>query len=259
MATIQTRNLELSFSLSGPQDAPVLVLSNSIATTRDMWAPQLDALTPDFRVLRYDTRGHGESDIPGGPYSIDQLGQDVLDLMDALDVEKAHFCGLSLGGMTGMWLAAHYPDRIDKLILSNCIPHIGNEAMWNSRIAQVLEKGMGDIAAGQVGRWFRPGFENSDPDVYHASELGIKQMSAQGYAGCCAVLRDADLRASVKEIVAPTLVIGGQYDLATPPEKTELLAAQIPAAKYIELPGGHLSNLDAATAFNAAVLQFLKG
>jgi len=258
MTTLQTRNLKLSYSLSGPEGAPVLLLSNSIATTLAMWTPQLSALQPHFRVLRYDTRGHGQSEIPDGPYSIDQLGQDVLDLMDVLDVEKVHFCGLSLGGMTGMWLAAHHPSRIDKLVLSNCVPHIGNEAMWNSRIAQVLETGMEEIAAGQVGRWFRPGFENSDPEAYRAAELGIKQMLAQGYAGCCAVLRDADLRTSLSGIAAPALVIGGQYDLATPPEKTKQLASEIRAAKYAELPGGHLTNLDATEAFNAAVVQFLK-
>ncbi len=259
MTTIQTRNLVLSYRLTGPEGAPVLVLSNSVATTLAMWTPQLGALLPHFRVLRYDTRGHGGSQVPDGPYSIDQLGQDVLDLMDALDVEKAHFCGLSLGGMTGMWLAVQHPSRIGKLVLSNCVPHIGNEAMWNSRIAQVLETGMEEIAAGQVGRWFRPGFENSDPDIHRAAELGIKQMSAQGYAGCCAVLRDADLRSSLSRITASTLVIGGQYDLATPPEKTKQLASEIRAAKYAELPGGHLTNLDATEAFNAAVLQFLKG
>lgn len=259
MTSIQSNHINLSYSLSGPQDAPVLVLSNSIATTQDMWSPQMDALASRFRVLRYDTRGHGASEIPGGPYSIEQLGQDVLGLLDALRIQKAHFCGLSLGGMTGMWLAAHHASRVDKLVLSNCVPHIGNEAMWNARIAQVLENGMEDIAAGQIGRWFRPGFEASNPNAYHAFEQGIKQMPAQGYAGCCAVLRDADLRAALGRITAPTLVIGGLHDVATPPEKTQRLASEIHAAQYVELPGGHLSNWDATDAFNAAVLRFLQG
>ncbi len=237
----------------------MLVLSNSIATTRDMWAPQLDAFTPHFRVLRYDTRGHGRSEVPDGPYSIDELGRDVLGLLDALNVQKAHFCGLSLGGMTGMWLAAHHSSRIDKLVLSNCVPHIGNESMWNARIAQVLANGMEEIAVGQISRWFRPGFQDSNPDAYHAFEFEIRQMPAKGYAGCCAVLRDADLRDAIKKITAPTLVVGGRHDVATPPQKTEQLASEIDAAKYIELPGGHLSNWDAAEDFNAAVLQFLKG
>ncbi len=257
MPIIQTRNIELSYNLSGPEGAPVLVLSNPIATTQDVWMPQLNALTPHFRVLQYDTRGHGKSEVPDGPYSIEQLGQDVLGLLDELSIREAYFCGLSLGGMTGMWLAAHHPSRIEKLVLSNCVSHIGNVDMWNDRIALVLDKGLGEIAAGQVSRWFRPGFEVMNPGVCQVFELEIQQMSSQGYARCCAVLRDADLRADITKIVAPVLVIGGQYDVATSAERSKQLAAEIHLARYVELPAGHLSNWDAPAEFNAAVLQFL--
>lgn len=248
----------LNYRLDGPSGAPVLVLSNSVATTLSMWEPQIATFSHRFRVLRYDTRGHGLSAVPEGAYSIADLGKDVIDLLDSLSIERAHFCGLSLGGMTGMWLAANYPARIDKLVLSNCVPHIGNPDMWNARIATVLEEGMAQIGAAQATRWFKPGFETEHSEVYRALEATASATSAIGYAGCCAVLRDADLNDDLQTIKAPALVIGGLHDKATPPEKTAALARQIAGAKYRELDAGHLSNIDASSAYTDVVLEFLE-
>lgn len=247
----------LNFQLDGPESAPVLVLSNSVATTLSMWEPQMGAFSRGFQVLRYDTRGHGGSEVPDGAYSIAELGRDVIGLLDELAIERAHFCGLSLGGMTGMWLAAHHPERLNKLVLSNCVPHIGNPDMWNARIATVLADGMAQVGAAQATRWFKPGFETEYPDIYRKFEATASVMSAVGYAGCCAVLRDADLNGNLKAIQSPTLVIGGLHDKATPPEKTEALARNITGAQYVELDAGHLSNVDAPASFASAVLGFL--
>lgn len=247
----------LNYRLDGPSGAPVLVLSNSVATTLSMWEPQAPAFSRNFQVLRYDTRGHGQSAVPEGAYSIADLGKDVIDLLDSLEIERAHFCGLSLGGMTGMWLAANHPARLDKLVLSNCVPYIGNPDMWNARIATVLAEGMTQIGAAQATRWFKPGFETEHPEVYRTLEETASATPAAGYAGCCAVLRDADLNDDLQAIKAPTLVVGGLHDKATPPEKTAALAKQIANAQYRELDAGHLSNIDASLAYTDVVLEFL--
>jgi 3-oxoadipate enol-lactonase len=249
--------LHLNYRLDGPDSAPVLVLSNSIAATLSMWEPQMEALSRSYRVLRYDTRGHGQSDVPEGAYSIDDLGGDVIGLLDMLGIGRVHFCGLSLGGMTGMWLAQNHPQRLDKLVLSNCVPHIGNPDIWNPRIAAVLQDGMQQAGATQASRWFKPDFQAEYPQRYRELEQEAMDTPAKGYAGCCAVLRDADLSRRLDDIASPTLVIGGAHDLPTPPAKVKDLAQRIPGAKYVEVDGGHLANVDASQAYTAAVLEFL--
>ncbi|MBF22983.1 3-oxoadipate enol-lactonase [Neopusillimonas maritima] len=258
MPYVKSNGVRLAYDISGPEGAPFLILSNSIATTKAMWNPQLDALSKEFRVVRYDTRGHGKSDVPFGPYSIDDLGQDVLGLLDKLKIDSAHFCGLSLGGMTGMWLASKYSERVNKLVLCHCVSHIGNAEMWNKRIAHIRENGMSDIAFGQVERWFRKGYDCSHPDIYRMFQKGVCDTPVEGYVGCCAVLRDADLSSLLSTITSPTLVVGGREDIATPPEKTRVVAQKIKNAEYMELEGGHLSNWDSETDFTNVLNDFLR-
>lgn len=251
-------DVRLSYQVEGPAQAPLLVFSNPIATSRWVWEPQVAFFRQHFRVLTYDTRGHGSSDAPAGEYVIDDLGRDVLALLDHLGIERANFCGLSLGGMTGIWLAANHPERIEKLVLSNCVPHIGNPPMWNARIEDVLQKGMADIAESQIERWFREGFAARHPAAYQAFLEGIRQTSAIGYTGCCAILRDADLNAALARVTCPTLVLAGDDDVVTPVEKVKQVANGIAQAEFVALPGGHLLNRDAEVQFGQAVEAFLK-
>jgi 3-oxoadipate enol-lactonase len=247
----------LNYRFDGPEDAPVLMLSNSLGTSLAMWQPQVAAFAARFRLLRYDTRGHGASDVPPCPYTIDEIGRDALALLDALGLARVHFCGLSMGGSTGQWLAAHAPERIDKLILCNTGAKIGTDELWNGRIDAVTRHGMDAVADGMMARWFTADFRARDPARVALVLEALKATAPAGYAGCCAALRDADLRPLLARIQAPTLVIAGTHDPATPPVLGEELHRSITGAGYVELPTAHLSNLEASDAFNAAVLRFL--
>lgn len=248
---------KLHYEIEGDIDAPVLVLSNSLGTTLDMWLPQMAALTEHFRVLRYDTRGHGQSDVTSGPYTIAQLGGDVVALLDHLNIPRAHFCGLSMGGMTGMWLGIHAPDRIARLVLCNTSAAIGVPEMWNARIAQVRQGGMSSVITAVLERWFTADFLLNAPAQVERVKAMLEHASVEGYAANCAAVRDMDQRADLGRIAAPTLVIGGKHDKSTPPEHGELIAKSIPGARYVELNAAHLSNWEAAQAFTQQVQNFL--
>jgi 3-oxoadipate enol-lactonase len=248
----------ISYRLDGAADRPVLVLSNSIATTLDMWEGQMDALAQRFRVLRYDTRGHGQSDAPDGPYSMDRLGRDVLELLDALHIERAHFCGLSLGGLIGQWLGIHAPDRIERLILCNTSPYLGPPPQWD-RLIDSIEAGQdgAQLAAMFIGNWFpRPMIEARLPvvETFRKMVLGTP---AHGLAGCFAAIRDVDLRRTIALVRCPTLVIAGQHDTVTLASHGESIAATIPDARLIILPAVHLSNVEHPARFVDAVVEFL--
>lgn len=251
----------IAWRLDGPEDGaadpPVVVLSNSLGTGLDMWAPQVAALSANFRVLRYDTRGHGRSDVPAGAYGLDRLGRDVLDLMDALGIARAHFCGLSLGGMTGQWLGVHAPDRFDRLVLANTAAYMGPPSGWQARIASVLENGMAVMTSALLERWFTPEFRATAPDSIAPVREGLLATSPAGYAGCCAAIRDMDMRPVVGLIDLPTLVIAGASDPATPPADGEAIAARIAGSRLVMLEAAHLSNIEQPAAFNAALLEFL--
>ncbi len=247
----------LNYRIDGPDHAPVLVLSNSLGTTLDMWLPQLPAFIEHFRVLRYDTRGHGQSDVTPGPYTMAQLGGDVLALLDQLQIERAHFCGLSMGGMTGIWLGIHAPSRIDRLVLCNTSAAIGVPEMWNARIAQVRQGGMSSVIPAVLERWFTADFLAHAPAQVERVKTMLAEASVEAYAANCAAVRDMDQRADLARITAPTLVIGGKYDKATPPEHGELIAKSIPRARYVELNAAHLSNWEVAQAFTQQVQSFL--
>jgi 3-oxoadipate enol-lactonase len=254
---LQVNGTDLHVRIDGPDGAPWLVLSNSLGAALDMWDPQVVACSRDFRLLRYDTRGHGGSAVPPGPYTLDQLGSDVVGLLDAMGIARAHFCGLSMGGATGMWLATHASQRIDRLVLCNTTPWLGPPAGMNERIATIRRDGLAALVEGVIQRWF-----TADTITRHAATVErIRQTllttSVAGYVGCCEALRDMDQRAELARIAAPTLVIAGTFDPAPTPTAAREWASTIPNARFVELPAAHLSNIGAATAFNDAVLAFL--
>lgn len=257
MSFFETDNLRLHYRVEGADNAPWLVLSNSLGTQLDMWAPQLPALLKHFRVLRYDTRGHGQSSVPAGPYTIPQLGRDVIALMDHLEIDRAHFCGLSMGGMIGMWLGANEPKRIDRLVLCNTAALIGPAEVWNTRIAKVNSEGMAPIVPGVIDRWFTAGFQQRAPKEVGVVRQMLLDTPAAGYTANCAAVRDMDQRERLGGIKAPTLVIGGTHDLATPPADSRLVAERISGARYAELDAAHLSNWEQADEFTRQVVGFL--
>ncbi len=250
---------QLAYRLDGPEGAPVLVLANSLGTNREMWAPQLASFAAHFRVLRYDMRGHGESDAPPGAYSLDRLGRDVLELMDGLKISRAHFCGVSLGGMVGQWLGVQAPDRLERLILANTTAYLGPPSGWQTRIRLVLTEGMEAVTENLLPRWFTPAFLSSrHPEVERLRTM-LLGTPASGYAGCCAAIRDMDLRPMSGLIQVPTQVILGTQDPATPPAMAEALARAMPKpTQVVRLEAAHLSNIEQPDGFNRAVLGFLE-
>ena len=257
MPFIEADNAPIHYRVEGLAGAPVVVLSHSLGTTLGMWDPQMPALTERFRVLRYDSRGHGQSAVTPGPYTIERLGRDVITLLDGLGMQRAHFCGLSMAGMLGMWLGAHAPERVERLVLCNTAARIGSPEFWNSRIENIRKSGMEPIAAAVVGRWFTPAFQERLPDTVGLMRRMLVETPAEGYAGCCAAIRDADLREALARIHARTLVIAGSHDAATPPADGRFLAERIPGARYVELAAAHLSNIEAPERFTADLITFL--
>src|SRR6202166_195137 len=245
------------YELDGPADAPSLVLSNSLGTNLSLWDSQLPVFAQNFRVLRYDFRGHGQTSATPGEYTVEMLGRDVLQLLDALNLDRVNFCGLSIGGMTGMWLAVNAPQRLTKLALSNTAPKIGKLDTWNQRIKLVREGGTKAVAQPVVEKWFTPEFRAQHPDQIAKTRHMIESTSTEGYVGSCAAVRDFDFWEEVRTIRAQTLVIAGTYDQSVPLSDAQKLAKQIPGARYIELPAAHISNVEAATRFTKELSNFL--
>lgn len=255
---IEANGISLNYCLDGPENAPVLMLSNSLGTNLHMWDWQQDAFARAFRLLRYDSRGHGRSDAPEGPYSIEMLGRDALGLLDALGIEKASFCGLSKGGMVGQWLGAHAGERLERLVLCNTSAHLPPPELWEERIAAVLSGGMAPVVQGVVDRWFTPAFQQSHAgDVDKVREMILATPPA-GYAACCMAIRDMDQRGDLGRIAVPTLIIVGANDPATPPSLGEALHAGISGSTLAALDAAHLSNIEDAANFTETVLAFLK-
>jgi 3-oxoadipate enol-lactonase len=237
----------------GPEDAPVVMLSHSLGANMAMWDPQMEALTLRYRVLRYDLRGHGRSNVPAGAYSLDRLGRDVIELMDGLGIGRVHYCGLSLGGMIGQWLGVRAADRLCSLTLANTSAYMGPPSGWDDRIVAVRASGMAAMRDAVLARWFTPDFS----DTAAIGDM-IETTDPQGYAGCCAAIRDMDLRRLGSLITTPTLIIGGLQDPATPPNHAEALHAQIRGSQLVLLNGAHLSNIECTAEFNSTLLTFLQ-
>ncbi len=247
--------MTLHYRLDGPHGGLPLMLCNSLGTTLGMWDPQVSALTTQFQLVRYDQRGHGRSPVPPGPYSIEDLARDALALLDDLGIERTSFCGLSIGGMVGMWLASEAPDRIDRLVVCSTAPALPPREQWLERAATVRANGVSAIADAALDRWFTPLAPNSLREAFRAM---LVETPAEGYAGCCEALADLDLRDRLAAIEAPTLVVTGAEDPVAPPETGEQLAASISGARHVTVAEArHIANAEQPGTFTQHVLDHL--
>jgi 3-oxoadipate enol-lactonase / 4-carboxymuconolactone decarboxylase len=251
-------NTKLFYRLEGREDLPVLALSHSLGCDHQMWAPQMPDLLEHFQVLRYDTRGHGASAAPAGDYALDQLGRDALGLAASLKIEKFAWCGLSMGGAIGQWLALETPERLSSLILASTAPKFGTPELWDARRKAVSDGGMQAIVEVTMQRFFSAEIlEKGDPYAESTRRVFLGT-DREGYLGCCAALRDVDFRSKLAQIRVPTLVIGGDNDPSTPwTDGGAVLAREIPSAKAVLLRSAHLSNLGKPRSFTTAMLEFL--
>jgi 3-oxoadipate enol-lactonase len=259
MPHLRTAAGDFAYDVSGSVDGPPLLLSHALGTTRRIWDSQVEAWGASFRVIRYDARGHGESTVSPGAYSLALLGHDALAILDALAIERAHVCGISLGGQTAMWLARYAPSRVDRIVLANTAARIGTDEMWRARIAQVESTGLEGLAAAAPERWFTPRFVAGSPDVVHEIQAMVSACSPAGYASACCAVRDADLTQDLAGISAPALVITAAHDPSTPVADGRALAARLPRAEVVELDAAHLSNVERPQEFVRAVTAFLHG
>lgn len=250
--------VQLYYQTAGDQTNPALLLSNSLGTRWQMWQPQIDALTKYFYVISYDSRGHGESDKPAGPYSLTRLGQDALCVLGALGIKKAHFCGISMGGLTGLWLAVYAPERFLKIVVANTAAKIGTKEGWQSRAAAVREQGLAELAISAPQRWFTPGFIRKHAALVEQLTDTLAEQDKEGYAACCDALAEADLRADLSRIQLPLLVIAGSADPVTTVADAEAIVQACPSASLVSLKASHISNLEQPAAFNRALSQFLR-
>lgn len=257
MPFVDAGGFKLHYLLDGDPSYPTVLLSNSLGADLSMWDAQMEALLPAFRVLRYDTRGHGQSECPDGPSKLTDLGHDVLMLLDALAIDQVHLCGVSLGGLTGMWIGLHAPDRVRSLVLSNTAAKVGTPEVWKDRISKVEVGGLASIADIVVPRWFTSSFQQRSNALSPAKAM-LLDCSSCGYLSASAALRDADLRPHIHQLTIPTLVISGEDDLVTPPSDGHALEAAIPGAIFRQVPGAHLSNIEEPAFYNAVLVSFLQ-
>lgn len=259
MPDVTVGGCRLVFEVEGPPAAPACLLLHSLGTTSALWDPQWEPIGRRFRVIRYDVRGHGRSQPPAGPFTLERLGQDALAVLDAAGVQRAHVCGVSLGGLTALWLGVQAPSRVQGLVAANTAARLGSREAWAGRMEAVRGGAMEAVADGVVARWFTGRFRDSAPDTVARYRSMLLACPVEGYAGCCAVLRDADLRADLDRVAAPTLVVTGRHDAATPPPLGALIRKRVAGARLVELDAAHLSNVEQAEAFTAGVLDFLSG
>ncbi len=258
MPFIESDGARIHYRFDGNEGGPVVMFSNSLGTNLSMWDAQAPALAARFRVLRYDTRGHGQSSVTPGPYSIMQLGRDVVWLLDQLDIERADFCGLSMGGMTGMWLGVYAAPRIGRLVLCNTAAKIGTPEIWNARIEAVRQGGMAAVADAVIQRWFTPAFIARAPDAIERTRRMILSTPPEGYIANCAAIRDMDQRETISRISARTLIITGAKDPVATPSDARYIVERVAGAQYVELDAAHLSNIEAAERFTQRLVQFLE-
>jgi len=251
--------VELHHAASGPREAPVVVLGSSLGTTLEMWTPALEPLQRRHRVVRFDHRGHGASPVPEGPYELADLGGDVLALMDRLELERAAYVGVSLGGMVGLWLAANAPERITRLVVVCSSAHLPPPEPWVERAAKVLAaRDVAVVADAVLERWFTPAYARSHPDVIGWAGAMLRGTPAAGYAACCGVIERLDMRAGLARITAPTLAVGAAGDHAIPPEHSRAIAAGVTGARLEVLTGGaHLAAIECADEVAALIERHL--
>ena len=257
MPLIDADGCPIHVRVDGPPGARVLMLSNSLGTTMDMWDGQLAPFTRHFRLVRYDRRGHGKSGCPEGPYTMERLGRDALAVLDGLGLERVSWCGLSMGGMVGQWLGANAPQRIERLVLTNTSSYFADKAAWNERIALVREKGLAAFAGPNMERWFTEGFRERSPEAVAPIRAMFAATPLAGYIACAEAVRDMDHRALLPRIEAPTLVVAGRHDPATPLEANEYISSNVAGAKLAVLDAAHMSNVEQRDAYTDAVLEFL--
>ena len=257
MPIAKLHDVSIHYRFDPSDRRPVLVLSNSLGADQTLWSYQLSDFSRYFSVLRYDARGQGASSAPSGFYSIEQMAQDVLALLDALELKKVSFCGISMGGLVGQWLGIHAPARLQKLVLSNTAARIGTTDGWNERIQLVATQGIQAIVPSVLKGWFTEAFHNNHPETVLSMRQVLLSNSTDGYVGGCAAVRDMDLRKAIDAITTPTLVIYGTEDRSTTPDDAGFLLKHITTATSIPLPAAHLSNIETAERFNKAVLNFL--
>lgn len=237
---------------------PALLLANALGTDMSMWEDQLPALREHFRVVRFDDRGHGGSDVPDTPYTIDRLGRDARGVLDAVGVESAHVVGLSKGGMVAAWLAANKPDYVEKLVICASAPHLPPRDMWEGRAKTARNEGLSALVDAVIGRWFREGFRAAEPETVARIRAMILATPSEGYAACCEAIGEMDLREDLALIQAPTLVICGDQDPTAQPSKAREWVATIDGARMeVIRNAAHLCNVEQPAAFNAALLGFL--
>ena len=260
MPVIDADSCPIHVEIEGREQGPVLMLSNSLGADLHMWDDQAPAFAKEFRLVRYDRRGHGKSGVPRGPYSMERLGRDVLAILDALKIKKAHWCGLSMGGMVGQWLGANAPERIEKLVLCNNTCHYADKGPWNDRLKLLREKGTVNVLlAGTMERWFTKGFRDSHQQTIARLSAIFLATKLEGYIACGEAVRDMDHRALLPKIKAPTLIIAGQHDNACTVAMSEYLRDHIPGAKLVVFESAHISNIEQPEIFTKTVLDFLRG
>jgi 3-oxoadipate enol-lactonase len=251
-------SIEVAYRFDGPEDAPTVLLSNSLGTAMDVWDDQVPVLTRHLRALRYDQRGHGGTAGPPGPYSVEELAGDALALLDRAGLERVSILGASMGGMTAMWIAINFPERVDRLVLCCTSAHIPPAERWLERAEMVRKKGMSSVAEASLERWFSPALRRRRPETVAMLERTLLGIDAEGYAGCCEAIAEADLRAQLAAIEAPTLVITGEDDLSTPPDHGGFISEQVEEGTCLKLsPARHLANVERPDEVNRAVLDHL--
>jgi 3-oxoadipate enol-lactonase len=257
MPMIDADGCPIHIEVEGREGAPALMLSNSLGTDLTMWNPQVKNFAEKFRLIRYDRRGHGQSGAPKGPYSMERFGRDVLAVLDALKIERTHWCGLSMGGMVGQWLGANAPGRIDRMIFSNTACYYSDKDLWNARIKLLREKGLTAIADAIIERWFTKGFRDRAPQTIAGMRDILVKTPLEGYVGCCEAIRDMDHREMLPKIKAPVLIIAGKQDLATTVENAEFIRARVPRSKLTVIDAAHISNVEQPDIYTKTALEFL--
>lgn len=257
MSVFTKDGISTFYELSGTSKRRPLILSNSLGTTHKMWDLQMPELIEHFDVIRYDTLGHGLSSGPKGPYTIDQLGQQVIDLLNQLNIDQVNFCGLSMGGVIGQWLAIHHPQRINDLVLANTAPKIGTKTAWLERASLVRSDGMSPIADSAPTRWFTPDFCKAQSEQLKNLVENLRSSDAEGYAGCCEALSQADLLQSIDQIRSPTLIIAGTEDPVTTVSDAIYMSKMIPNSVLVQIKASHISNVENPKEFTTALLNFL--